>query len=213
MAAVHPRIVDATRVQLEAWRAALAGGATRVGWKVAFSIAEVEEVVGGEPTLGHITTATLLQPGGTFHGAAAVRALRAETELAVEVGATGAIAGLAVALEIVDTGRPPGTLEAIVAANVYHRAVAFGATRPGASVAGAPARLRVGGAVREIAVVTSDPEETVAATATLLHAVGEELRPGDRILAGSICHVPVEPGDDVVAEIDGLGGVAATLAD
>jgi 2-keto-4-pentenoate hydratase len=213
MAAVHPRIVDATRVQLEAWRAALAGGATRVGWKVAFSIAEVEEVVGGEPTLGHITTATLLQPGGTFHGAAAVRALRAETELAVEVGATGAIAGLAVALEIVDTGRPPGTLEAIVAANVYHRAVAFGATRPGVSVAGARARLRVGGAVRAIAAVTSDPEETVAATARLLAAVGEELRPGDRILAGSVCHVPVEPGDDVVAEIDGLGSVAATLAD
>jgi 2-keto-4-pentenoate hydratase len=38
------------------------------------------------------------------------------------------------------------------------------------------------------------------------------LQPGDRILAGSACHVPVEPGDIVVAEIDGLGTVAATIA-
>ena len=33
-----------------------------------------------------------------------------------------------------------------------------------------------------------------------------------RILSGSVCHGPVEPDDDVAAEIDGLGSVAATLA-
>ncbi len=73
-----------------------------------------------------------------------MRRLRAETELAVEVGCDKTVAGLAVALEIADTGRPPNDLEAI--------------------------------------------------------------------LAGSACHVPVGPGDIVVAEIDGLGTVAATIA-
>jgi hypothetical protein len=36
--------------------------------------------------------------------------------------------------------------------------------------------------------------------------------PGARILAGSSCHVPVAPGEEVVAEIDALGAVAVTIA-
>ncbi len=149
MPQVDPRIVAATRRQLDAWHGALRDGAERVGWKIALGIDEIEALVGADPVLGHITTDTLLQPGGEFAGAAAVRRLRAETELAVEVGQDKTVAGLA---------------------------------------------------------------EVVAAIAALLEAAGERLQPGDRILAGSACHVPVEPGDLVVAEIDGLGTVAATIA-
>src|SRR4051794_10607964 len=212
MTAVDPRLAAATRIQLEAWRGALDAGARRVGWKVALGIAEIEALIGSDPALGHLTTATLLEPGGAYRGARADRELRAETELAIEVGAGGAIAGLAVALEIVDTARPPDGMEAIVAANVYHRAVAFGPTRTGARADGAPARLLVGGEGRETAAVTADPPATVRAIEPLLAAAGERLEPGERILAGSACHVPVAPGDAVVAEIDGLGAVAATIA-
>src|SRR3954449_6810006 len=133
---VHPRLVAATRAQLDRWRAARAAGAGRVGWKVALGIAEVEELVGTEPALGHLTTASLLVPGGAYHGAAADRALRAETELAVEVGRDGDVVGLAVALEIVDTGRPPDGLEAIVAGNVLHPAVASLPGPPGGRAEG-----------------------------------------------------------------------------
>src|SRR3954463_9704586 len=150
---VHPRLAAATRAQLERWRAALDAGAGRGGWEGAFGIAEVEALFGAGPALGHLTTATLLVPGGEYRGARADRELRAETELAVEVGPDGGVAGLAVALEIVDTGRPPDGMEAIIAANVFHRAVAFGTTRPGALGPGAHARLLVGGAMRESAVV------------------------------------------------------------
>jgi 2-keto-4-pentenoate hydratase len=209
---VHPRLVAATRAQLARWRAALDAGAGRVGWKVALGIPEIEELVGSEPGLGHLTTASLLLPGGVYHGAAADGALHAETELAVEVGPDGDVAGLAVALEIVDTGRPPDGLEAIVAGNVFHRAVAFGATVPGARAEGLQARLLVGGTLREAAAVTADPHATVAAIARLLDAAGERLDPAERIIAGSACHVPVAPGDAVVAEIDGLGAVTATIA-
>jgi hypothetical protein len=113
MQRIHPRIVVATRVQLDAWREALAGGADRVGWKIALGIDEVEALVGSDPVLGHITTATLLEPGGTVAGSPAIRRLRAETELAVEVGPDETVARLAVALDIVETGRPPNGLAEI----------------------------------------------------------------------------------------------------
>lgn len=211
MPALHPRIVAATRAQLDARRATLDAGARRVGWKIALGIAEVEELIGTEPAIGYVTSTTLLEPGGTY-SAAADRGLRAETELAVEVGEGGRIAGLAVALEIVDVSRRPGGMEAIVAANVFHRAVAFGPTRPGAEVAGARVRLLIGGDVRDEGPVRGDPEATVRAAARLLDAVGERLEPGDRVLAGSSCHVPAGPGDAIAAEIDGLGRVEARIA-
>jgi 2-keto-4-pentenoate hydratase len=212
MARLHPTIAAGLAAQLAARRAALDTGARRVGWKLAYGIAEVEELAGDEPVVGHLTSATLLPPDGSYHGASADRELRVETELAVEVGEGGAIAGLAVALEVVDVGRPPHGAQALVAANVLHRAVAFGATRAGATTPAGPARLLIGGDLREEAAVRGDPAAVVAATARLLAAVGERLEPGDRILAGSSCHVPAAPGDAVVAEIAGLGTVAATIA-
>jgi 2-oxo-3-hexenedioate decarboxylase len=208
----HPTIAAGLAAQLAARRAALDAGARRVGWKLAYGIAEVEELAGDEPVVGHLTSATLLAPGGSYHGASADRELRVETELAVEVGESGAIAGLAVALEVVDVGRPPHGAQALVAANVLHRAVAFGPTRAGASAPAGPARLLIGGALREEARVRGDPAAVVAATARLLAAAGERLEAGDLILAGSSCHVPAAPGDAVVAEIAGLGAVAATIA-
>jgi 2-keto-4-pentenoate hydratase len=212
---LHPRIVAATRAQFEARRAALAAGAGRVGWKIALGIEEVEALAGSDPVLGHITTATVIEPGGTFAGADTVRELRVETELAVEVGPGNTVAGVGVALEIVDVGRPPDGLEAIIAANVLHRAVVFGPTRREPVLAAARARrarLLIEGEVRDDAPLTADPAATVAAIGRLLEAVGERLAPGDRILAGSACHVPAAAGDAVVAEIDGLGSVSAGIA-
>src|SRR3954447_24226556 len=132
MTAVDPRVAAATRTQLAAWRAALDAGARRVGWKVALGIGEIEALTGSEPALGHLTTATLLEPGGAYRGARADRELRAETELAIEVGAAGGAPGPAFALELADRAPPPDSLEPIVAANVFHRAVAFGPTVAGA---------------------------------------------------------------------------------
>jgi 2-keto-4-pentenoate hydratase len=211
VAGVHPRILAATRSQLDVWRTALRAGAGRVGWKIGLGIEEVEELIGTEPVIGHLTTLTLLDSGGTY-AAQGARDLRAETELAIEVGREGTVAGLAVALEIVDVARPPAGVEGIVAANnVFHRAVGFGPTQPGTSLAGARARLLVGGELRDEGAVRGDPAATVRAVARLLHATGERLEPRDRILAGSSCHVPAGPGDAVAAEIDGLGRVEARI--
>src|SRR3954469_4720746 len=125
----HPRVVVALRTQLESWRATLGEGAARGGWKLAYDIAEIDEVTGGQPVIGYITSATVIEPGGTYAGATPT--LRAETELAIEVGEEGGVAGLGVALELVDVARPPHDLEGIVTGNVFHRGVAFGEVRGG----------------------------------------------------------------------------------
>ena len=110
------RVRLALEAQLRSWRAALDSGAARVGWKVGLNVTEVEEVMSSEPVFGHLTSATRLEPGGVFH-ACGVRALRAEAEVAVEIGrdlragdgleaVRAAVAGFAPALELVDVEPP-----------------------------------------------------------------------------------------------------------
>jgi 2-keto-4-pentenoate hydratase len=69
----------------------------------------------------------------------------------------------------------------------------------------------VDGDVRASAAVRVDVGEVVVTIARLLAAAGEQLRRGDWILTGSITQVPVEPGETVAAESDGLGRVAVTV--
>jgi 2-keto-4-pentenoate hydratase len=102
-------------------------------------------------------------------------------------------------------------MEAIVAENVFHRAAILGSARAGALARGAQARLWVDGQLRETAPVTTDVAATIERTARVLAAVGERLRAGDLILAGSSTHVPVRAGSAIVAEIDGVGRVEARV--
>jgi 2-keto-4-pentenoate hydratase len=78
---IHPRVVSALDAQLTHWRDVMRGGARRIGWKLALGVEPVEEVIGDEPVIGYLTSATLLRSGEVF-GANAARELRAETELA-----------------------------------------------------------------------------------------------------------------------------------
>jgi 2-keto-4-pentenoate hydratase len=108
---VDPRLVGALAVQLERWRAALRGGAERVGWKLGMGDGER---IGDEVAVGHLTSATLLDPGATYGGGGDV-ALHADAEVALWLGrdvppgadpvaVAEAIAGYGVALEVVDLG-------------------------------------------------------------------------------------------------------------
>jgi 2-keto-4-pentenoate hydratase len=208
MTDVDPRVLAAVEAQLERWRALLAAGAQRVGWKAARDMAEVRALIGDEPVIGHLTTATLLPAGGTYRGGANAEALRAETEVVIVVGEDGGIAGLGVGLEIVDVGREPRALEDAVVGNVLHRAFALGPTGP----LGGEATMTVNGEVRDRAPATGDHQATLRAVARWLEAAGERLEPGDRVFAGSLNHVPVGHGDHVEAAIAGAGAVNATIA-
>jgi 2-keto-4-pentenoate hydratase len=65
MAEPDARILMALREQLAQRRRLLARGASRVGWKIALGIEEIED----RPVIGYLTSATLLE-SGSFHSAA-----------------------------------------------------------------------------------------------------------------------------------------------
>ena len=212
-AATDPRVVAALERQLESWRAALEGGAERVGWKIGLNIPEVQERLGlEEPVIGHLTSETRLEPGGTY-SAEGAEALRLEPEIAIEVGPDQSIAAAAPAIELVDVGRPPGGLDGIVAENVFHRAFAIGEASAGAPAESVTATVAVNGEQRASAEAADDLTRVVDLVARLLHAAGERHEPGDRIIAGSLTpQVPDEPDDEVAVEVSGLGRVETRIA-
>ena len=195
---VDPRLTAALRRQLDA----RPEGAPRVGWKVGSGDGER---IGDEIAVGHLRA---MPAGETYHEGAGH--LHADAEVAVEVGGDGTIAGYAAALELVDLSRA-GTPEEVVATNVYHCAVAFGPFRR--SLPAHPhGTLVVNGELRASGQAPADLAERVVAVARVLGAVGEELRPGDRIITGLIVQVPVAPGDGVVADLGALGRVEVSIS-
>ena len=211
MSEIDPRLASALAVQLENWRAMLAEGAERVGWKLGIGD---RERIGRELALGHLTSATRLEPGGTYRAGSAVD-LRADAEVALHLGrdvepgvdlsaARDAVTGFGAALELVDLGGPADDPEAVVAANVFHRAFVLGPSHPELPV-GLEAALIVNGELRASASAPEDFSDSVYAVARALGALGERLQAGDRIITGSVVQVGVEPGDEVVADLGGLG--------
>jgi 2-keto-4-pentenoate hydratase len=66
--------------------------------------------------------------------------------------------------------------------------------------------------LRDSAAARADHNHVVRDVAQLLAAVGEQLRRGDHILAGSLTHVPVHGGDTIHAEIESIGAVDLIIA-
>jgi 2-keto-4-pentenoate hydratase len=203
------RIAHGMRAQLARRRQLLDGGARPLGWKVAFNIPAVQELLGiDRPLAGFLSTDGLARDGGTWptHG----EPLVAEPEIAVEIGADGrSIAALLPALEVSDPPDLALAVDAMLAGNIFHRAVAFG-RRADADAPG-PARFIVNGELR--AEVDADGtrahlEPMVEVIAGRLSDAGEELRPGDRIITGVIAPpTPVTEGDTVRLDLETIGAV------
>ena len=201
MSEIDPRLVAAVCEQLSRRPV----DAARVGWKVGAGDAER---IGGSIAVGQLTSATVLAPGSTYRGRGGD--LRADAELAIQLGEEETVAGYGAALELVDLAGDDDP-ETVVAHNVFHRAVAFGpmhASLP-REIVGA---LLVNGERRAAAPVAVDVAETVAAVERIVGSVGERLEPGDRIITGSVVQIPLAAGDEVVAELGALGRVELTIA-
>ena len=194
---VNPRLIAALERQLASWRATLDSGAQRVGWKLGMG---ERERIGDGPVIGHLTSATCIETGGVYR-TVDDQALHADAEVALELGTDGEIVGYGAALEIVDLGAPEDAA-AIVATNVFHRAVAFGPIHP--EMTAAKGQLIVNGQLRDSALTDGNYPPIVDRVSRLLAAVGERLLPGDRLITGSIVQVPVHPGDHVVADLGAL---------
>jgi 2-keto-4-pentenoate hydratase len=229
-AADDPRVARGMAVQLEGWRALVAAGHPRVGWKIGFNVGTVQRALGlPGPVIGHLTLATAVVPGEVHSLAGAARVV-VEPEIAVHLGvdvppgadaatARAAITGLGAALEVVDYREPVADLERVVAGNVFHRAFAVGPTHPGragGALDGIVARLLRNDeavATADAAEVAGDLEIVVRFVADFLARFGEGLRAGDRIIAGTLTPpVPAGPGDVIAVELGPLGSVRIAFA-
>lgn len=207
---------EAYQQQLTHWRATLSSGAHRIGWKIGFNPPAVQEKLGlTEPVIGHLTSATLLGADGA-HSLAGTENPMAEPEIAIEIGRDHSIAGLSPAIEIVDIPALPERPEEVgdvVAANVFHRAVAIGSSKQMDSADGIEANLSVNGQVARTAnAASADLLGMVELVAHVLEEAGERLEAGDRIIAGALAPPPeVSPGDELALSLGAIGTIEVSL--
>jgi 2-keto-4-pentenoate hydratase len=197
--------------QLALLRETLARGERRGGWKVGLNVPAVQEHLGIErPVVGHLTSATRLEPGAAVSVGGFTRA-GLEPEIAATIGDAGAVAAIAPAIEIVDIDLPFDDVEPIVAANVFHRGWLTGPERdPGeVDLDVLEVEVRRGGAVEHEAragEVLGDVDSVVAGVAARAEAAGEGLCAGDVVICGSLTPiVQVAPGDEVQVTFGPLG--------
>jgi 2-keto-4-pentenoate hydratase len=193
----------------------LDAGAEHLGWKVGFgSPAAMAALAIDRPLVGYLTAGRRLAPGATVSVAGWTRGV-IEAEIAAYVGPDLAVDGWGLAVELADVDHPPSDVEEILAGNVYHRHVLFGGR-----VAVLPEERGV--SVRldgEEVAATSDPDELVgelgwvlATTASTLAAAGNELRPGDVVITGSmIPPMEIAPGQLWEVSAPGLGSIDVRL--
>jgi 2-keto-4-pentenoate hydratase len=220
---IDPRVVAGLRRQHKGWRALLGNGAERVGWKIGINDPRVQERLEiTEPVIGFLTSASTVADGGS-HPVEGMEKPFLEPEVAIELRrdveggaavdeALAAIESLGPAIELVDVPQIPDDLEAVLAGNVFHRAVVFGPTRQDVALSGLTVGMRVNGEERAGGPAAVDLAETIRLVADLLGSCGERLLAGDRIIAGSLtAPLPVTPGDAVELELGELGLVGLSI--
>jgi 2-keto-4-pentenoate hydratase len=226
-----PRVARGLQAQLASRQERLDAGERPLGWKVGFGAPAAMERVGiSAPLIGFLTESTRVEPGGEVDIGGWTKPLL-EPEIAVHLGADlgpgadrataeAAIAGLGPAFELVDFHLPFDDLEAIVAANIFQRAVVLGDAdqdRAGGSAAGLRARIARNG---EPEAETDNPLELVGDlvdltrhAADLLGSAGARLRAGEVLITGTIVPpLPLNPGDRVDYALEPLGRVAVSCA-
>jgi 2-keto-4-pentenoate hydratase len=209
-----PRIVDGLRRQLAARAEALREGAGHVGWKVGFGAPTSLELMQiSAPLLGYLTDTTVFDDGTVFDTDGWARGV-VEFEVAVWMGAdlgagagddeaAAAVAAVGPAIEIADVDLPvgPDGIADIMAGDIFHRGVIFGARdegRSGLDISGMTAHIALDGrdvaTVTELEAITGSYPRIVSTVASTLASAGERLRAGDVIITGSV--IPPASVDD-----------------
>lgn len=203
----------------------------QLGWKVGFGAPAALESLGlTAPLVGFMPESGRLAPGAEVSLAGWTKPA-AEPEIAVFIGndlganaapaeIAAAIAGLAPAIEVVDATRPPDDVEEILAVNIFHRHVVLGPcdeTRAGAKLDGMVAHITRNGeayaTVEDLEANTGKIADTVRLVADTAAAMGDMLRAGQVIIAGSLVPaVFLEDGDTEFAlDLTPLGSVSVSF--
>ena len=215
--------------QLRDWRREVAGGSGRLGWKIGFNHPAAQAHFGLDETLvGHLRERSRVEPGRAVLLEQGMQAM-AEVEIAIELSADvapggdldaarAAIGRILPALELVDFARPFENIETILAHDIFHHAVVFGAEgsgREGPALEDVSASAWKNGekvADGNMGLVPADLAEVVRHVADTLGAFGEQLVEGERIISGSLVKpIPVQPGDRIRADLGPLGEITAEL--
>ena len=212
--AADPRVLRGMEAQLELRRQRLSAGDEPLGWKVGFGTPEAFEKLGTVAPLVGFLLRSAVAPSGAVYSIEGFGRPALEPEVAVRVGEGGVAAALAPAFEIADV-EPTADVERILAGDIFQRGVVLGPAVERTSLDAPPALVTVNGEPREVA----DPEampgripDVLAHVSGLLAAFGEQLRPGDVVITGSIvAPLQVEPGDRVDYQLDGIGSVSISF--
>jgi 2-keto-4-pentenoate hydratase len=218
-----PRIERGMLAQLTERRRRIEAGEASLGWKLGFGVPAAMAKLGIDaPLVGYLLEPALVEDGGSVSLDGWANA-RLEPEIAVHLGADlaaggsredveAAIAGLGVAIELVDPDPDADDPEAILAADIFQRHVLLGPLVEGARAEGVSARVIQNGdeaaAAADATEATGDPIDLVRHVADVVGASGETLRAGEVVICGSVVPaLSVAPGDTVEVQLAPLGSL------
>lgn len=216
--------------QMALLRITLAGGAPRIGWKIGINDPAFQRLLGiSGPVVGWLNGDCVLGSGDCYRAAPAAR-LFAEAEVAIGISADVPpglsddeagefISTLAPAIELVDYSLSTDSLEEVLANSILHAAVVLGSDheiKPSAILGSNwPKVVKNGGGMRERRqeLIPSSFGSIVARVATVVHAYGERLLEGDRVISGSFIEpVRLAGGDRIRVDFGPLGAVETSIA-
>ena len=199
-----PRIIAGMKTQLERYRALVAAGGKRRGFKAGFGAPAALAKFGiPAPQVGFLMREGVIESGGVASLKGWTKAV-AEPEIAVHMGADlaagadeaairKAIGGLGAAIELVDFAFAPDDLEAILAANIYQRHVVLGPANPsraGGALDGLTSRIYRRGAeaahTTTLEANTGRIVDVVRQVANVAAQFYDGLKAGDVIITGSV---------------------------
>lgn len=200
----RPEIVAGLRRQRATLDAARADGARLLGWKVGFGApAALQKFTLPAPLTGYLLQGNERASGAHVDIAAWTKPA-AEPEIAIRLGrdlradasleeARAAISAMAPAIELADVTFPPDDIAEILAGNIYQRHVIcgpFDETRAGGRLDGVTGLVDLDGAVSaaptDLESNTGRLVELVQHVGEVLPLMGERLRAGEIIIAGSV---------------------------
>jgi 2-keto-4-pentenoate hydratase len=209
-----PRVQAGMATLLEKRRQLIEDGAKPIGWKLAFGTEVAMSTLGlNGPLVGFLTDRTLIAPGGEC-SIAGWTAPKLEPEIAIHLGPGGeGVAGISAAIELADADLPLTETEAVLAGDIYHRAVVL--DHPATPVAPvSPLAARIARDAGEIAA-TEDAEGAVgnlddlaAYVVRYLREFGESTTEGEVVISGSVVGLlDIAPDQHLSNNLVGVGSL------